>query len=174
LIGSLNATLIGGESNQATFGGGAGGAGGYAPRGFPQSQNSVSGQFGGVRNGQYQNSGPNPMMVAYTVGPEFVRHVLEGFLSPSHSVEFAVLGVMCTDAVGGGALIQSVTPGSPAEKSGLHSGDVLLNINSNPIQDQIAFARVMLQQKAGKKIAMVVQRGGTKLFIEIVPAKTAD
>jgi len=171
LIGSLNATLTGAESvvtqNQGGYGGG-----GFGPRGQTQSNSNQS--FGGQRPGQYSNSGPNPMMVAYTVGPEFVRHVLEGFLSPSHTVEFAVLGVMCTDNPGGGAIIQSVSSGSPAEKSGLHPGDVLLNIAANAIQDQIAFARVMLQQKAGKKISMVVQRGPSKLLVDIVPAKAAD
>jgi S1-C subfamily serine protease len=82
--------------------------------------------------------------------------------------------VMCTDNVGGGALIQNVTAGSPADKAGLHLGDVLLNIAGVTIQDQIAFARVMLQQKAGKKISMVVQRGPSKLLVDIVPAKAAD
>lgn len=168
LIGSLNATLIGPESNQQAVGNSLG------PRDRPQTQNSAGGQFGGIRSNQYSNSGPNPMMVAYTVGTDFVRHVLEGFLSPSHTVEFAVLGVMCTDAVGGGALVQSVAAGSPAEKAGIHPGDILLNINSNQIQDQIAFARVMLQQRAGKKIGVMVQRGPSKLILEIVPAKAAD
>lgn len=183
LIGSLNATLVGPDStirnvsgnNIAPGGGGFGGA-----RGGPGGNQGV-GNFGqasqignSMRGGQYGNVGPNEMTVAYTVSPDFVKHVLEGFLSPAHSAEFAVLGIFCTDAIGGGAQIQSVTPGSPASKAGLHPGDVLLNIASNPIQDQMAFAAVMLQQKVGKKISLVVQRGPGKLLIDVVPARAAD
>jgi S1-C subfamily serine protease len=176
LIGSLNATLVGSDNplrNQNSVGGGFGN---QRPTNQSNNNNIADSAAGGSNNSrlQYQNVGPNPMTVAYTVSADFVRHVLEGFLSSSHEVEFAVLGVMCTDSVGGGALIQSVTAGSPAERSGLRAGDVLLNIAGNQIDDQIAFARVMLQQKVGKKIAMVVQRGPSKLLVDIVPAKSAD
>ncbi len=150
LIGSLNATLEGVNSDR-------------------QAQ-----QVRDFNPTQFQNPGPGPMSVGYTVSPDFVRHVLDGFLSPSHKVEFPVLGVFCTDAVGGGALIQQVTPGSPADKAGLHAGDILLNIASNPVQDQMAFASIMLQQKPGKKIQIVVQHGEAKLLLDIVPGSAAD
>lgn len=170
LIGSLNATLgsqYGGQRGQAGAGGFGGSVGNRGLSGAQQSQ-------GRDGNSQIFNPGPAPMTVGYTISPEFVRHVIDDFLSPSHSVEFAVLGVYCKDAIGGGAEIESVTVGSPADKAGLHPGDVLLNIASTLIQDQLAFAYVMLQQKPGKRIPVVVQRGPAKLLIDIVPAKAAD
>jgi putative serine protease PepD len=100
--------------------------------------------------------------------------VLDGFLSPNHTVEFAVLGVFCNDAIGGGAQIQQVTPGSPADKAGLKPGDIITDIASSPIATQVAFAGVMLQQKVGKKIPVLVQRGGKKLLVDVTPTKSTD
>jgi len=184
LIGSLNATLVVPEdanqnsvrdANQNSLNGfgGQGGFGGAQSATAGGGGSNGPGGFGG-RNQQYSNSGPTGLTVAYTVSPDFVQHVLEGFLSPSHTVEFAALGVFCKDAIGGGALIQAVTPGSPAERSGLKPGDILMNINQNPIPDQVAFAKVMLQQKVGVKISLIVKRGPGQLFVDIVPAKAAD
>jgi putative serine protease PepD len=183
LIGSLNATL--GQRDQ-TQNQSQAGVGGYAGGGGLNSQNQSGGanqaapgvgRYGGPFDGrsqQYSNAGPYQMTVAYTVSPDFVRHVLDGFLSPNHRPEFAVLGVFCIDAVGGGAQIQQITPGSPADHSGLHSGDIILSIGSNQIQDQMAFATVMLQQSIGKSIRMMVQRGGRKLLVEITPGRGSD
>ncbi len=191
LIGSLNATLgQGGPSQtqnvgQAGFANNQGGyqggnQGGYQGNQAPQSNNSNQSsnqKFGSSfdsLNRQYSNAGPFQMTVAYTVSPDFVRHVLDGFLSPGHRPEFAVLGVFCVDAVGGGALIQQVTPGSPADHSGLRAGDVILNVASNTIADQMAFATVMLQQKIGKSIPMMVQHGGRRLLVDITPGRGSD
>lgn len=185
LIGSLNATLgKPDDSNQRgqNFNGGGQGGGGFAndrPNIAQKAGPFGSGlsNQGGFAQGppqQYSNSGPSAMTVAYSVSSSFVRHVLEGFLSHNHSVEFAILGVFCTDALGGGAQIQQITAGSPADKGGLRPGDVIVNINSSPIGDQLAFASVMLQQKVGKKIPILVQRGERKLLVDIAPGKAAD
>jgi len=169
LIGTLNATLerpdmFGGNSNQSQQGG-------------PNQ--------GGIQFGQgiiqvnpppsiLLNQGPAEMTVAYTVGAQVIQHTLEGFLSPDHEAAYASLGVFCTDAIGGGALIQKVTPGSPAYKSKLQPGDVIANIQFNEITDQVAFARVMLQQSVGKKITLVIKRGHSTLYVDIIPAKAAN
>ncbi len=184
LIGSLNATLVGQDSGMqrsANVFGGRGGAGsgqGWTLNnnngGFGQGANQAIGQ-GGPGRAQYNNAGPNEMTVAYTVSTDFVRHVVDGFLSPSHKPEFAVLGIFCIDAVGGGALIQQVTPGLPADKAGIRAGDVLLNIGGTTIDDQITFAKVMLQKKVGQPFSIIVQRGPGKILIDnVVPAKAAD
>ena len=183
LIGSLNATLgKPDDSSQRSQNSGAGGQGGGGLANTRPIIAQNAGPFGsGLANQggqgpqqQYSNSGPSAMTVAYSVSSDFVRHVLDGFLSPHHSSEFAILGVFCTDALGGGAEVQQITTGSPADKGGLRPGDVIVNINSSPIGDQLAFASVMLQQKVGKKIPILVQRGDKKLLVDIAPGKAAD
>lgn len=115
-----------------------------------------------------QQIGPAQLMVAYTVGPEVIRRVLDGFLSPSHEVVFPSMGVFCTDAIGGGALIQSVTPGSPAERGGLIAGDILLDIGGQTIGNQLDFARVMLGQEPGKRITLRIKRGSASALLDVV------
>jgi S1-C subfamily serine protease len=190
LLGSLNATLsspdsqtqlgannqtqnvttqsagqnsVGGQGGAGGFGGAGGGFGGGGGRLRPYN-NAV----------QNANAGPGQLAVAYTVGPEVVRHALEGFLSSSHQVEYAAIGIFCTDNPGGGALIQQVTPGSPAAKAGLKPGDILQSIGPSTIADQVAFGTVMLQQKVGKEIALMIHRGHATLVIDIVPEKAAN
>ena len=172
IVGSLNATLgrVEDNSQQRNFNGG--GVGGRPTDNLGQQLPSK--QQVDLQSRQYTSPGPSEMTVAYTVNAEFVRHVLDGFLSPSHEVDFAILGVFCTDAIGGGALIQQVTPESPAAKVGLQGGDVIVNINSSPVQDQLAFASVMLQQKVGKRIPVLVQRGSRKFLVDVIPGKALE
>lgn len=114
------------------------------------------------------NIGPSSLTVAYAVGPQVVRRVLDGFLSPSHEVSFPTMGVMCIDNIGGGALVQIVRPGTPAESAGIQVGDVLLDINGNTIGDQFDFSRVMLRQEVGKKVAIRLRRGNGQQIREVV------
>jgi hypothetical protein len=120
------------------------------------------------------NVGPLAMTVAYSIGPEFVRRVLEGFLSPSHEVVFPSLGVMCIDAVGGGALVQVVRKDSPADSAGILREDVLLDIGGVQIRDQLDFARAMLRHEAGKKILIRLRRGMTTMVKEVVLGRSKE
>ncbi|MGV3614913.1 MAG: PDZ domain-containing protein [Fimbriimonas sp.] len=112
--------------------------------------------------------GPSSLTVAYAVGPEFVRRVLEGFLSPAHEVVFPAMGIMCVDNIDGGALIQVVRPGTPAAAAGLQVGDVLLDINSNPIHNQLDFSRVMLRLEVGKKVPVRIRRGNSQRILDVI------
>lgn len=121
-----------------------------------------------------QNIGPNALMVAYSVGPEFVRRVFDGFLSSSHEVVFPSLGVMCVDAIGGGALIQTVRKDSPADQAGLLSNDILLDIGGNAIRDQLDFARAMLKVEVGKKVVVRLRRSGQTQLREVILGETRE
>ena len=104
--------------------------------------------------------GPSALTVAYAVGPQVVRRVIDGFLSPSREVVFPAIGIFCVDAVGGGALIHSVTQGSPAAAAGIQASDILLDLGGSSIRDQLDFARVMLRQEVGRKVPVRLRRGG--------------
>jgi putative serine protease PepD len=115
--------------------------------------------------------GPSGLTVAYTTGPQVLRRVLAGFRSESHEVVYPSLGVVCSDAIGDGALVRGVTAGSPAAQAGVRFGDVLVDIGGQIIRNQVDFARVMLDQEVGKKIVVRIRRGSQLLFLNAVVAK---
>lgn len=111
--------------------------------------------------------GPSEMTVAYTVGPEVVRQVIEGFRTPSHEVSYPSLGVLCVDNIGGGAVIEKIQRGSAAAKAGLKVGDVIQDIGETYIRDQVAFAKVMFHQQIGSRVMIRISRGREVLLREV-------
>jgi len=164
LVGALNATLEtpAGQSNfqarsvqNQSVGGGAGfgtrggsGAGGGGGRG------DSAGSFEKLQNNQY---GPGLMATAYTVGPRILQRVVDGFRSPSHEVLHPSIGIVCRNAIPMGALIDSVKPGSTADKAGLRKGDIITKMSNQSVQNQFDFARIMLDQEVGTNLRMWVQ-----------------
>ncbi|MDH0867137.1 DegQ family serine endoprotease [Mitsuaria sp. GD03876] len=64
-----------------------------------------------------------------------------------------------------GLLIQEVGEGSAAARAGVRPGDVLLAVNGTPVQsvEQVRGA----VQGAEKSVALLVQRGGDKIFVPV-------
>jgi 2-alkenal reductase len=57
-----------------------------------------------------------------------------------------------------GALIQSVQPGSPAEKAGLQPGDVVTAISGTTIDEEHPLAAALLNHKVGDTVQLAVTR----------------
>lgn len=130
---------------------------------------------GGFQHLQPNNIGPSPMTIAYTVGQDMVRQVLDGFRSPNHQVAFPSIGVFCQDAGGAGAIIQKITPDSPAEQVGLRVGDIIQEVGETQIHDQISFGKVMLKQRIGARVPIKVLRQGNLIIPkEVTVGKALD
>ena len=65
--------------------------------------------------------------------------------------------------INGGLLVEDVA--GPAERSGIRPGDIILSINGTPVQSGEQLHS--LAAKAGKHVALLVQRGGAKIFVPI-------
>jgi hypothetical protein len=118
--------------------------------------------------GNVSRYGPNPLSVGYAVAPAVLERVVRGFLAPDRTVRHPVIGVFCRDAEGGGALVETVVSGSPAERSGLRPGDIILEISGKRISNQIAFSGTMMMQKPGAQIVLRVRRERQDLQIPVV------
>ncbi|MBX3118984.1 MAG: PDZ domain-containing protein [Fimbriimonadaceae bacterium] len=155
LVGVVGATLSDNEViNQDNaignaFGGGGGGTGVNVK---------------GVSINQY---GPGELTVAYSVAPNILERVIEGFLSPSHKPAHPAIGIVCNNAKDAGAQITEVTRGSVAEAGGLRRGDIITEIGGEPIKDQFAFAKVMQKQAVGSKVTFKIRRSNAELKLEI-------
>jgi serine protease Do len=76
------------------------------------------------------------------------------------------LGVNVSDAPNGGALVQRVVPGSPADGS-LLPGDVILEVNHAPIKGAADLAPRVAATKKGEALLLRVKRGDVTRFVAI-------
>jgi serine protease Do len=63
-----------------------------------------------------------------------------------------------------GVLITEVTPGSPAEEAGIQQGDVIREVNRQPVKDAKDFSQKVDKAKDRESILLLVQRGQNSLF----------
>jgi len=65
-----------------------------------------------------------------------------------------------------------VQPGSPAEKAGLQTGDVILAINGQPVYFY-QFVEI-IQKNPEKPLKFLVERNGQKIELEVVPRREGE
>jgi serine protease Do len=70
-----------------------------------------------------------------------------------------------------GVVVSSVVPGGPAAKAGIRAGDVIHEVNRKPVKDVEDFSKEIEKAKDQQTILVLIQRGETKLFAAITPAK---
>ena len=82
-------------------------------------------------------------------------------------IQIGYLGVTMGDATGGqaGAVVQEVTPDSPAAQAGLQAGDVVVSIDGKAVQDRSELVAAVRGHKPGDKVTLVVVRGGNETTV---------
>lgn len=83
-----------------------------------------------------------------------------------HSGEFMGIGVMISPKEGM-TEIASVVEGSPAEKSGLKSGDIIVKINGETIKDDTEKAANLIKGKRGEEVTLTIRRKGEKSDFDV-------
>lgn len=71
----------------------------------------------------------------------------------------------------GGVLVSSVEPGSPAFRRGLRPGDVILEVNRQPIQSRRDLLEILRGSPPDADLLLLVQRGKSTRFIVVPPVK---
>jgi serine protease Do len=66
-----------------------------------------------------------------------------------------------------GALVSSVETGSPAEKAGLKSGDVILSVDGKAIEQSVDLPRIVGETKPGTALALRVWRKGATQDVRV-------
>ncbi|MEL6858518.1 MAG: Do family serine endopeptidase [Pseudomonadota bacterium] len=66
-----------------------------------------------------------------------------------------------------GAIVASVTPGSPAEDSGLQRGDIIVAVNNRSVEDATTTTRVVGALAAGSKNKFEIYRDGKPRTIDV-------
>jgi serine protease Do len=66
-----------------------------------------------------------------------------------------------------GALVAEVNPGSPAEKAGIHRGDIIIEFNGQPIKEMNELPRLVAATAPGTKATVKVLREGKEKSLSV-------
>lgn len=83
------------------------------------------------------------------------------------------LGVV-TEEAPGGARINSVSKGSPAEKAGLKEKDIITKIAGEKVQDEKDVSRIVRSRKPDEEVKIAVLRDGKEVVLNVKLGKTAE
>ena len=65
-------------------------------------------------------------------------------------------------------MIHQVLEGSPAERAGIERGDLLVELDGEPVTDATALQRLMVQERIGRAVEARVLRSGRDKRLELV------
>jgi serine protease Do len=141
---------------------------------------NLEGKVVGVNSQIYSRTG-GFMGLSFAIPIELVLDVVEQLKTEGH-VSRGWLGVLIQEVTRElaesfkmskpqGALVSKVLPGSPAEKAGIKTGDVILEFDGVSIEQAAALPPIVGQVKAGSSAKVVVMRDGRK---ETLTVKIGD
>ena len=89
----------------------------------------------------------------------------ESATKESNTIHTGFEGAALADAPeGGGAIVRSVEPGSPAAQNGLRSGDIVIGVNRGKVTN---LAQLRERSKGAATLVLEVRRGNTVLLVPL-------
>lgn len=73
-----------------------------------------------------------------------------------------------------GALVSAINPGSPAEKAGFKTGDVIIAYNGKPVNKVVDLPRQVAETRIGTRVDVLVVRDGKRLTLNPTLSKMAE
>ncbi|MFI4859947.1 MAG: trypsin-like peptidase domain-containing protein [Phycisphaerales bacterium JB063] len=78
----------------------------------------------------------------------------------------------------GGAVVESVIPGTPAQEAGLRAGDIIIAVGEQAIEDRDALVQLLGEQAVGQALTLTVRRGegdaAEELALDVTLGDRAD
>jgi serine protease Do len=130
----------------------------------------------GINTAILSRSGAN-QGIGFAVPSNLCRWVMDSLVK-NGKVERGLLGVMIQNLTPDlakafkldrttGALVGDVTPASPADKAGLKSGDVITQLNGQPIEDASQLKLRVTETTPGSQVHLVVNRNGESKAFDV-------
>jgi serine protease Do len=70
-----------------------------------------------------------------------------------------------------GVVVASIEPGSAADEAGLQRGDVILEVNRQPVENETAYKKSLQKTEKGKTVLLLVRRGENTIFMALKSPK---
>jgi serine protease Do len=116
--------------------------------------------------------------ISFAIPTEVARPILDAMRRPVGLSRMAWLGLSMSNMNARGAqrdstglLVTHVVQGSPAELSGVQSGDVILSIDGKRMNDIGDFRKIARMMSAGMKFQVLVQRGKSDRVLQIMTGR---
>ncbi|MEL6104528.1 MAG: trypsin-like peptidase domain-containing protein [Planctomycetota bacterium] len=111
-----------------------------------------------------------PINMAVKVADELIRHgrLRRGYLGVTLDPDFRVadLGAIRAEA-NGGARVKVVRQGSPAELANLQQGDIIVQFNGNPVDNDDHLVAQVGLTPVGSRVPMIIYRDGRRYRTEV-------
>ena len=126
---------------------------------------NADGEVIGVNSSIYSPSGGS-VGIGFAIPINRVRRVVEDLIA-HHAVRRPWIGVRMRypqsdnvrEAIAAGAVVASVTPGSPAARAGVQPGDVILRANTRTVRNPFDWEALLLDLRVGDNVALRIKRG---------------
>src|SRR6516164_6617825 len=136
----------------------------------------TDGRLIGINTAILSRSGGN-QGIGFAVPSNLCRWVMDSLVK-NGKVERGLLGVMIQNVTpdlakalkldrATGALVGDVTPASPADKAGLKSGDVITQLNGQPIEDASQLKLRVTETTPGSQVHLIVNRNGESKAFDV-------
>jgi len=137
---------------------------------------NADGEVIGVNSSIYSPSGGS-VGIGFAIPINRVRHVVEDLVAHK-TVRRPWVGVRMQyprtdnvrEAIASGAVVGSVTPGSPAARAGIQAGDVVLQAGPRAIRNPFDWEATLLDLRVGDAVPVRVRRGSRELSVTLTVA----
>jgi len=123
-------------------------------------------------NSQILSTNGGNIGIGFAIPSDMAKNVMDQLIAHG-KVERGMLGVTIQPLTpdlarsfgvkqGRGVLVSAVTPGGPAQKAGIKSGDVILQLDGSDITDENSFRNHIAGDAPGTEVTLTVMRNGNQ------------
>ena len=138
---------------------------------------NMYGEVIGVTNAKYSSSSSTQASIdniGFAIPINHIRSIVESIIEKGY-LSKPYIGVSITDVseesvfygLPQGAAVRAVTEGSPAEKAGLQTGDIIMAVNGTEITGSSDLVKLVSAAEIGSALNMTVYRQGDELEISV-------
>jgi len=144
---------------------------------------NLRGELIGINTAILSRSGGNigigfaiPVNMAHSVMDQLIKYgsVKRGLLGVSMYTVTPDIAQSLGLANAQGALVSQVVDGSPAEKAGIHTGDVITSVNNQPVKSNGELRNAIGLMRVGDKVEIGLLREGKPLHVTAVIADSSS
>lgn len=71
-----------------------------------------------------------------------------------------------------GVVIDDVSPGGPAEKAGMKTGDAIAEFDGERVRSALQFTRIVRETPEGRSVQAILSRGGQRVAVTVTPDRS--